>query len=239
MPWSPYTRLLKNATPRLLVATKARLAMPRAKRRSECSSSRCHSDSVLSSNMRAKFICLSPCFVIVMYLLICYYFFGDLAGQVIDMLLFKGMEELKNCVDHSKQRHRLVGKYVIRNQEQVLMLSALRWKACLLRVVYHSYGKGLGELFGDLFQGHKKMAEEGFCGYGNDDFLPSKGRAGLLLRELERGVHILVATPGRLVDLLERARVSLQMLRYLALDVADRMLDMGFEYAIYKNDDAS
>ncbi|XP_066340150.1 DEAD-box ATP-dependent RNA helicase 52C-like [Miscanthus floridulus] len=49
------------------------------------------------------------------------------------------------------------------------------------------------------------------------------------LRELERGVDILVATPGRLVDLLERARVSLQSIRYLALDEADRMLDMGFE----------
>ncbi|URE27399.1 DEAD-box ATP-dependent RNA helicase [Musa troglodytarum] len=49
------------------------------------------------------------------------------------------------------------------------------------------------------------------------------------LRELERGVDILVATPGRLVDMLERARVSLQHIRYLALDEADRMLDMGFE----------
>ncbi|KAF8673200.1 hypothetical protein HU200_048750 [Digitaria exilis] len=49
------------------------------------------------------------------------------------------------------------------------------------------------------------------------------------LRDLERGVDILVATPGRLVDLLERARVSLQSIRYLALDEADRMLDMGFE----------
>ncbi|KAF2289547.1 hypothetical protein GH714_037087 [Hevea brasiliensis] len=55
-----------------------------------------------------------------------------------------------------------------------------------------------------------------------------------VLRELERGVDVLVATPGRLVDLLERARVSLQMIRYLALDEADRMLDMGFEPQIRK-----
>ncbi|KAF2314517.1 hypothetical protein P3X46_026800 [Hevea brasiliensis] len=54
------------------------------------------------------------------------------------------------------------------------------------------------------------------------------------LRELERGVDIIVATPGRLVDLLERARVSLQMVKYLALDEADRMLDMGFEPQIRK-----
>ncbi|ONK81030.1 uncharacterized protein A4U43_C01F24490 [Asparagus officinalis] len=54
------------------------------------------------------------------------------------------------------------------------------------------------------------------------------------LRELERGVDILVATPGRLVDLIERARVSLRNIKYLALDEADRMLDMGFEPQIRK-----
>ncbi|KAJ1413485.1 hypothetical protein SESBI_19561 [Sesbania bispinosa] len=36
--------------------------------------------------------------------------------KVIDMLLFKGMEELKNVVDHSKQRHHIVGQYVVGRQ---------------------------------------------------------------------------------------------------------------------------
>lgn len=49
------------------------------------------------------------------------------------------------------------------------------------------------------------------------------------LREMERGCDMLVATPGRLSDLIERARVSLSRVGYLALDEADRMLDMGFE----------
>ncbi|XVF34689.1 hypothetical protein REPUB_Repub18cG0080600 [Reevesia pubescens] len=56
----------------------------------------------------------------------------------------------------------------------------------------------------------------------------------LQFRNLEKGVDILVATPGRLVDMVERARLSLGMIKYLALDEADRMLDMGFEPQIRK-----
>lgn len=52
---------------------------------------------------------------------------------------------------------------------------------------------------------------------------------GEQIRNLQRGCHLLVATPGRLVDFLERGKVGLEFCRFLCLDEADRMLDMGFE----------
>ena len=52
------------------------------------------------------------------------------------------------------------------------------------------------------------------------------------LRELDKGCEIIVATPGRLQDLIDRGRISLALIQYLVFDEADRMLDMGFEPAI-------
>lgn len=53
-------------------------------------------------------------------------------------------------------------------------------------------------------------------------------------RDLERGVEIVIATPGRLIDFLEKGTTNLQRCTYLVLDEADRMLDMGFEPQIRK-----
>lgn len=48
------------------------------------------------------------------------------------------------------------------------------------------------------------------------------------VRSIERGVHLLVATPGRLVDLVQRGAVELDQVRITVLDEADQMADMGF-----------
>ncbi|XP_070379909.1 probable ATP-dependent RNA helicase DDX17 isoform X2 [Dermacentor albipictus] len=57
---------------------------------------------------------------------------------------------------------------------------------------------------------------------------------GPQLRDIERGVEICIATPGRLIDFLEAGKVNLRRCTYLVLDEADRMLDMGFEPQIRK-----
>ena len=52
------------------------------------------------------------------------------------------------------------------------------------------------------------------------------------IRSLRRGVHIIVATPGRLIDLMERGVVSLSAIENVVMDEADEMLNMGFTDSI-------
>jgi ATP-dependent RNA helicase DeaD len=49
------------------------------------------------------------------------------------------------------------------------------------------------------------------------------------IRELRKGTHIVVATPGRLIDLIERKAIDLTHIEYVVLDEADEMLNMGFK----------
>ena len=57
---------------------------------------------------------------------------------------------------------------------------------------------------------------------------------GLQTKVLRRGVDVLVATPGRLLDLMDQGYISLRDVKYFVLDEADRMLDMGFIHDIKK-----
>jgi len=57
---------------------------------------------------------------------------------------------------------------------------------------------------------------------------------GPQIRDIQNGCHIVIATPGRLLDILNMGKMNLHRATYLVLDEADRMLDMGFEPQIRK-----
>jgi ATP-dependent RNA helicase RhlE len=67
----------------------------------------------------------------------------------------------------------------------------------------------------------KHVPLRSFCVYGGVNINPQ-------IEALKRGVEILVATPGRLLDLVQQKAVNLGKVQILVLDEADRMLDMGF-----------
>jgi ATP-dependent RNA helicase DeaD len=73
----------------------------------------------------------------------------------------------------------------------------------------------------DLFKQHKKGIQVTAV-YGGASITQQ-------VRDLKRGTHIVVATPGRLIDLIERKAIDLENIRYVVLDEADEMLNMGFQ----------
>ena len=68
----------------------------------------------------------------------------------------------------------------------------------------------------------------------NIKIVPVYGGASIetQMKQLSKGVNIIVATPGRMVDMLKRGKINLSEIKYVVLDEADEMLDMGFQEEI-------
>ena len=90
---------------------------------------------------------------------------------------------------------------------RALVLAPTRELAVQISRSFDTYGRGLGLRLATVVGG---------LGYGRQ------------IETLARGVDILVATPGRLLDLVERGNVKLAHVTFLIIDEADRMFDMGF-----------
>lgn len=93
------------------------------------------------------------------------------------------------------------------NRPLVLVLAPTRELAIQIGDSFSTYGKHLRL---------RQALVYGGVGQGNQ------------VRALDRGAHILVATPGRLLDLMNQGYIKLDQLEVFVLDEADRMLDMGF-----------
>ncbi|MEZ5559919.1 MAG: DEAD/DEAH box helicase [Pseudomonadales bacterium] len=93
-------------------------------------------------------------------------------------------------------------------QPQVLVLAPTRELALQVAEAFQRYGAGIANL-------HVLPI------YGGQDY-------GVQLKMLARGVHVVVGTPGRVMDHLRRGTLNLEALRTVVLDEADEMLRMGF-----------
>jgi len=90
----------------------------------------------------------------------------------------------------------------------LLVLAPTRELACQIMEETHRFGRPLGIT--------------SLCCYGGSSKWPQ-------IASLQRGVDCVIATPGRMNDLLEMGKANLSQVKFLVLDEADRMLDMGFE----------
>jgi ATP-dependent RNA helicase RhlE len=101
--------------------------------------------------------------------------------------------------------------YLKPGQVRMLVLAPTRELAAQIAASARTYGRFMKLSVGVIFGGvsnHKSV------------------------REVSRGVDVLVATPGRLLDLIDQRALSLRDLEILVLDEADQMLDLGFIHAL-------
>ncbi|KAJ3278063.1 RNA-dependent ATPase [Borealophlyctis nickersoniae] len=108
-------------------------------------------------------------------------------------------------------RNRIASGAATKGKPQVLVLSPTRELAMQIQETFETFGAPL--------------SLSSVCLYGGVDKYSQK-------RALQKGVNVVVATPGRLLDLVEEGECDVSDVSFLVLDEADRMLDFGFEEAI-------
>jgi len=101
----------------------------------------------------------------------------------------------------------IISRLTKHGKTRALILEPTRELAAQVETAFHDYAR-----FTDL----RTVVLFGGTGYGKQD------------QALRRGVDIVVATPGRLLDQMQRQMLRLNDIEFLVLDEADRMLDMGF-----------
>ena len=89
---------------------------------------------------------------------------------------------------------------------------------CIVMVPTHELAMQIGEVFAQL---SKKTKVKAFAMYGGVEQDPQ-------IHTLQKGIDVLIATPGRLFDLISQGYVRLDRVQTLVLDEADHMLDLGF-----------
>jgi len=94
-----------------------------------------------------------------------------------------------------------------KRQIQALVLAPTRELADQIKESFRNYSKNLGIKSEVVYGGVSQRSQE---------------------VALNRGIDVLIATPGRLLDLMHQGLVNLEFVKYFVLDEADRMLDMGF-----------
>ena len=110
---------------------------------------------------------------------------------------------------YKKQIHAVAGKRLIR----ALIITPTRELAIQISESFTAYGKHTGLKHTVIYGGVSQNAQTTI---------------------LQKGVDILVATPGRLLDLIDQRFITLQNIQFFVLDEADRMLDMGFIHDVKK-----
>ncbi|NOR74943.1 MAG: DEAD/DEAH box helicase, partial [Draconibacterium sp.] len=114
----------------------------------------------------------------------------------------------------------------------------------ILQHIYHDHNrdKGFRKIKSLIITPTRELAiqiEESFTKYGKYTGIKNTVvfggvKQGAQTEALRRGVDVLIATPGRLLDLMNQGFISLKSVEYFVLDEADRMLDMGFIHDIKK-----